>query len=77
MLHLRVKTLTNHNIDIDVDPSSTFRSIKDSILDKMGIQPDQQRIIFSGKQMQDDMYVSDVNIKDNDVLHLVIRLTGG
>ncbi|VDD80505.1 unnamed protein product [Mesocestoides corti] len=74
---IKVKTLTGKEIEIDIDPSDKIERIKERIEEKEGIPPPQQRLIFSGKQMNDEKSVSDYKIQGGSVLHLVLALRGG
>ncbi|KIM26767.1 hypothetical protein M408DRAFT_330374 [Serendipita vermifera MAFF 305830] len=74
---IKVKTLTGKEIELDIDADDKIARIKEKVEEQSGVPPQQQRLIFSGRQMTDEKTATEAGIVAGSTLHLVLALRGG
>lgn len=75
-MQIFVKTVNGKTIAVDVEPSDSVQSLKQTIFDREGIKVDEQRLIYAGKQLDDERTIDDYGIQKEATIHLVLRLRG-
>ena len=76
-MQIFIKALTAKTTILDIEKDDSIDTVKQKIQEKENISPDDQRLIFNGKQLEDEYTLSDLNIQRNSTLHLLLRLRGG
>jgi len=72
-----VKTLSGKSITMSLNPDMLVRDVKQKVFEVEQIPIEQQRLVYQGKQLEDNMQLKNYDIADNACLHLVLRLRGG
>jgi ubiquitin len=75
-MEIYVRTQSGKQLIIEVERTDRIEDVKRQIQDREGIPPDQQRLIFEGRQIEDGNILRDYDVEDESELHLVLRLRG-
>jgi hypothetical protein len=72
--NLTIKTLTGRSYNVNASDFNTIADLKQNLSEKLGFSVDQQRLIFGGKQLEDDRTLNDYNLKNGCTVHLILRI---
>lgn len=76
-MQISIKTLTGRKSNFNFEPDNYVKHVKEALQEKEGIQIEQIRLIYLGKQMSDDNQLQDYNVKPGSIIHMVLQLRGG
>ncbi|CAI5746247.1 unnamed protein product [Peronospora destructor] len=76
-MQIQIKTLTGRKQTFNFESDNTILHVKQALQEKEGIQVDQIRLIYSGKQLADDKTLEDYNVAAGGTIHMVLQLRGG
>lgn len=73
-MQIFIKTLTGKSISLNINDRTLVSEVKKMIQDEEGIRTEEQRLIFCGKQLEDDQTMVNYNVSEGSIVHLVLRL---
>jgi ubiquitin C len=73
-IQIFVRNLVGKTLALRVDPFDLVDTVKNTIHEREGVPPCEQRLIFSGRQLENGRTLADYNIQRDNTLHLVLRL---
>ncbi len=73
-MQIFIKSLNGKTHTVEVESTDTIATLKQKIQDKEGINAGEQRLVFAGKNLEDNKTVADYNIQSEQTLHLILRL---
>lgn len=76
-MQIFVKALDGSTVTVEVEPDYHIEEVYDAVWEKCGVPPCAQRLVFEGKQLDEDGLLSDYDVTKESTLHLLLRLRGG
>jgi hypothetical protein len=76
-MNINIKSLSGRIINVHVEPTCTITQVKEKVQEMEGIGPDQQRLIFNGVLLKNELKISETRLKPGSTLHMVLALRGG
>ena len=75
-MQITIKTLTGRKSDYTFDETATIEEVKSLLMEKEGIDKKQLRLIFKGKQLNNEQTLTDAKVNAGDIIHMVLSLRG-
>lgn len=70
-LNIYIKTNTGNTLNVDLDPSWDIKNVKEYVAPKLGIEPEEVKIIFAGKELSDNVTIADCDLGEQSILHAI------
>ena len=75
-MHVVVKNLRGESLDFEVEPGDTVEHLKAKIYERDGIRTCDQRLIFRGRNMEDQQTLAECSVEKDSTIHLVLNIKG-
>ena len=76
-MQIKIKTLTGKVTDYTIEPEDTVKALKESLQEKEGIMVEQIKLIYNGRQLQDEKTIESYTVEAGKTIHMVLTLRGG
>nr|CAD7405326.1 unnamed protein product [Timema cristinae] len=70
-LNVYIKTNTGKSLSVDLDPKWDIKNVKEMVAHQLGLEPEEMKIIFAGKELDDSTVIEECDLGEQSVLHAV------